>query len=294
MDYYDKIKEQLINNEIYEKVKDYSKERNRVITYFEVGKLLTEAGSIYGENIIGKYAEKLVNEVGKKYNIKTLYKFRAFYLKFENFSTMSRNLNWSHYSELLSIDDLCAIKYHIDLVQEQNLTVRELRKRIKNKEYERLDEYAKNKFITKEKTGIKDFIKNPILIKNASNMKIINERILKELILENIEDFMKELGSGYSYIDNEYKIKIGDKYNYIDLLLFNYNYNSFVVIELKVTELKKEHIGQVITYKNYVDQNLKKVNHDDTIGIIISKKDNKYIMSYCSDKRILSREYILF
>ena len=104
---------------------------------------------------------------------------------------------------------------------------------------------------------------------------------------------MKELGNNFSYIDNEYKIKLGNQYNYIDLLLFNYEFNCFVVVELKVTELKKEHIGQIQVYMNYIDTNLKRVNQDKTIGIIICKKDNKYVIEYSSDSRIIAREYEL-
>ena len=104
---------------------------------------------------------------------------------------------------------------------------------------------------------------------------------------------MQELGSGFSYIGKEYPIKIGNKYNYIDLLLFNYEYNCFVVIELKVTKLMKEHIGQIEVYMNYIDKNLKKSNQDRTIGIIICKENNEYIIEYCSDKRIISREFEL-
>ena len=104
---------------------------------------------------------------------------------------------------------------------------------------------------------------------------------------------MKELGQGFSFIDSEYKIKLGDRYNYIDLLLFNIEFNSYIVIELKVTELKKEYIGQIQTYMNYIDKNLKKVTQDKTIGIIICKKDNRFIMEYCSDTRIYRTTYEL-
>lgn len=138
-----------------------------------------------------------------------------------------------------------------------------------------------------------DFVKNPILIKNSLNYKDISERILQKIILEDITSFMKELGTGFSFISSEYKIKIDDIYNYIDLLLFNYEFNCFVVIELKVTELKKEHIGQIQVYMNFIDNNLKKINQDKTIGIIICKKDNKYVIEYCSDDRIMAREYEL-
>ena len=138
-----------------------------------------------------------------------------------------------------------------------------------------------------------DLIKNPIVIKNNNNREIISEKMLQKIILEDLDDFLKELGDSFCYIANEYKIKIGNTYNYIDLLLYNYEYNCFIVVELKVTELKKEHIGQIEIYMNYIDKNLRKVTQDKTIGIIICKKDNKFIMEYCSDSRILSKEYKL-
>ena len=138
-----------------------------------------------------------------------------------------------------------------------------------------------------------DFVKNPILIKKNFNYKEISEKVLKKLILENIESFMNELGNSFCFVGSEYKIKIGNRYNYIDLLLFNIEYNCYVVIELKVTELKKEHVGQIQVYMNYIDNNLKKLSQDSTIGIIICKKDNNYIIEYCSDDRIIAREYAL-
>ena len=138
-----------------------------------------------------------------------------------------------------------------------------------------------------------DFIKNPILIKNSYDYELISEKILKELILEDMDNFLTELGDGFCYIKNEYKIKLGDRYNYIDLLLFNYIYNCFVVVELKVSELKKEHIGQINLYMNYIDKNVKNIYQDKTIGIIICKKDNKFVMEYCSDDRIYRTTYVL-
>ena len=107
--------------------------------------------------------------------------------------------------------------------------------------------------------------------------------MLQKLILENIPSFLKELGTGFTFIENEYKIIVDNTYNYIDLLLFNYIYNCFVVIELKVTELKKEHIGQIHIYMNYIDNKLKHANMYNTLGIIIFRKNNKYILEYCSD-----------
>ena len=295
MNYYNEIKEKIINNEIYLKVKDYSKERNKVITYFEIGKLLKEGGGKYGDSIIEEYSNKLMVEVGKKYNKRTLFRMRQFYNTFSNekVSTLLTQLTWSHYLLLISLKSYDEIIYYISQANERKLTQRELQKIIKNKEYERLPEDTKKKQLDNKKTEIIDIVPNPILIKKNSNYEVISEKALQKIILENISSFLKELGNGFTFIDNEYKIKIGDTYNYIDLLLFNYEFNCFVVVELKVTGLKKEHIGQVQVYMNYIDQNLKKDTQDKTIGIIVCKQDNKYVIEYSSDKRVISREYEL-
>lgn len=295
MNFYQNIKEELIKNETYKRVKDYSKNKSDIKTYYNVGKLLSEAGKKYGEEVIKKYSKKLIIEVGKSYTIRTLFRIKQFYnlFKDEKVSTMSTLLTWSHYVELLPIEDINVISYYIKITEEQNLSVRELRERIKNNEYERLDDKTKIKLITKENTKISDFVKNPILIKNKYNKEQITEKMLQDLILEDLPSFLKELGKGFSFIENEYKIKMGNSYNYIDMLLFNYIYNCFVVIELKTTELKKKHIGQIETYMNYIDKNIRNINQEKTVGIIICKKDNKFIMEYCSDDRIISRNYIL-
>ena len=224
--YYNLIKTTLLKSEIYDRVKDYAKSRNRVNTYFEIGRLLSLAGKEYGKNIIKQYSEKLIIDVGKEYNIKTLYLIRKFYEVFSNekFSTLWRILTWSHYKELLSLKNIYEIKYYIDVCEKNNLTQRELHEKIKS---------------------------------------------------------------------NEYKIKLGDRYNYIDLLLFNIEYNCYVVVELKVTELKKEHIGQIELYMNYIDRNFKRFNQDNTIGIIICRENNKYVIKYCSNPRIIPREYLV-
>ena len=290
MNYYTEIKEELINNEITKKVKDFSKNRSDLNTYYEVGRLLNEAGKHYGEGIIKEYSKKLTKELGKGYTITRLKYYRRFYNVLSKGPTLSDELTFSHYCEVIWFDEN-KMNYYISLSISQRLSIRELRNRIKNNEYERLPIETRNKIVKKEDNKVTDLIKNPILISNKDNYEIISEKVLQKLILEDMSNFLKELGEGFCYISNEYKIKIGDRYNYIDLLLFNYIYNCFVVIELKVTELKKEHIGQIQTYMAYIDKNLKRIDQDKTIGIIITKRDNKYLIEYCSDKRIISREY---
>ena len=293
INYYDEIKNELVNNEITKKVKDYSKNRSDLTTYYNVGKLLSEAGKHYGEGIIKEYSKRLTNEFGTKFGITLLKRIRQFYIVIEKGATMSHQLSWSHYCELLPVNSIDKINYYIKITKEQNLSIRELRTKIKNNEYERLDESTKEKLKEKEELKVPDLVKNPIQIKNTSGNNEISEKVLQKLILEDIPSFLDELGNGFTFVRNEYKIKIGDRYNYIDLLLFNYEFNCFVVVELKVSELKKEHIGQIEFYMNYIDKNLKNINQNKTIGIIICKKENRYVIEYCSDDRILAREYEL-
>ena len=295
MNYYNEIKNELLNNEITKKVKNYSINRSDLTTYYNVGKLLKEAGKHYGEGIIKEYSKKLKDDIGKKYTKSSLYNMLNFYEFTKNikFQTLSGKLTWSHYCELLSINSIDKINYYIKISEEQNLSVRELRTKIKNQEYERLNKKAKEKLKQREELELPDLVKNPILIKNTSCYNEISEKVLQKLILEDISNFLEELGEGFTFIKNEYKIKIGDRYNYIDLLLFNYSFNCFVVIELKITELKKEHIGQIEFYMNYIDKNLKTINQNKTIWIIIVRKNNKFVMEYVSDKRIIAREYEL-
>ena len=294
MNYYNEIKTQIINNEVTKRIKDYSKNRSDLNTYYNVGKLLSEAGKHYGEGIIKEYSRRLTTEFGKGYGISNLKRMRQFYLIIEKGVAMPHQLSWSHMLSLLPIKDEKKLKYYIQISEKNNLSYRELRNKIKNNEYERLPEHTKNKLVLQEnKDNIKDFIKEPILIKNSNKYEIISEKVLQKLILEDIPSFLDELGNGFTFIRNEYKIKIGDNYNYIDLLLYNIKYKCYVIVELKVTELKKEHIGQVQTYMNYIDMNLKTIEENKTIGIIIVRKNNKYIMEYCSDRRILSKTYEL-
>ena len=245
MNYYNEIKAELINNEITKRVKDYSKNRSDLNTYYNVGKLFSEAGKHYDEGIIKEYSKRLTNEFGTKFGITLLKRIRQFYIVIEKGATMSHQLSWSHYCELLPVNSIDKINYYIKITKEQNLSIRELRAKIKNNEYERLDESTKEKLKEKEELKVPDLVKNPIQIKNTSGNNEISEKVLQKFILEDIESFLKELGNGFCFIGSEYKIKIGDRYNYIDLLLYNIKYKCYVVVELKVPELKKEHIGQI-------------------------------------------------
>ena len=293
MNYYNEIKNELINNEINRKVKNYSINKSDLDTYYNVGKILSEAGSHYGEGIINEYSKRLTNDLGKGYSKRNLWLMLRFYEFKEKMQTVSAQLSWSHYCELLSFENVDKINYYIELTKINNLSVRQLRDKIKSNEYERLPEDTRNKLINKVGSNVVDFVKNPILIRNSDKYNIFSEKVLQKLILEDIENFLDELGNGFTFIKSEYPIKIDGRYNYIDLLLYNIKYKCYVVVELKVTELKKEHTGQIMIYMNYINNNVKTIEENDTVGIIICKQDNEYVIKYCSDERIISREYEL-
>ena len=287
MNYYNEIKEQLINNEINRKVKNYSINKSDINTYYKVGKLLLEAGNQYGESIIKEYSLRLTEELGSGYSQRNLRNMRQFYKVSKKWQTLSAKLSWSHYCEILWFDEN-KFQYYVKVAELNNLSIRQLRERIKSKEYERLPESTKDKLINHDESTIVDYVKNPIIIKNSSKYDIFSEKVLQKLILEDIEKFLDELGNGFTFIKSEYPIKLDDRYNYIDLLLYNIKYKCYVV-----AELKKEHTGQIMTYMNYIDKNIKTIDENNTVGIIICKQDNEYVIKYCSDDRIIAREYEL-
>ncbi len=296
--YYEQIKELVIDTETTIKVKDYTKNRVMLENYYEIGRLIVEAQggetrAKYGEQIIKEYSKKLILEIDKKYDYKLLFKIRKFYLLMQKVATVSRQLSWSHWVEMLPINNLDEVEYYMHKTINENLSVRELRQRIRSKEYARLPNDIKEKLKSKQELTLKETIIDPIIIPNPNKSSIILEKELQKLIMENIYLFLKRLGSDYHFVGNEYPIRIGYRIYKIDLLLFNMEYNSYVVIELKIGEFKKEYISQIETYMNYIDKNIKRIEHTKTIGIILCQRNNKLLMEYCSKEDIIIREYVL-
>ena len=237
MNYYNEIKNELINNEINRKVKSYSINKSDLNTYYNVGKLLLDAGNQYGESIIKEYSLRLTEELGPGYSQRNLRNMRQFYKVSQKWQTVSAKLSWSHYCEILWFDDN-KFQYYIKITELNNLSIRQLRKRIKSNEYERLPIKTKKKLTLNDEIEVKDLVPNPILIRNQNNIEIISEKALHNLILEDIESFMHELGNSFSFIGSKYKIKMRDRNYHIDILLFNIKFNCYVVVELKVKEFK--------------------------------------------------------
>ena len=297
---YEKIKNELIKSIIEKKVDNYFTYKNELTHYYNVGQMIVEAQggekkAKYGDSLIQKFSRKLTSELGRGYSIQSLKKMRRFYLYFQKRPTMLvQSISWSHYEILLSLKNDDEINYYISQINKYLLSIRLLKQKIKNEEYQRLNNKTKYKLINNDDTKISDLIKNPIIINTYNNNKeYVSETILKSFILHDMDNFLDQLGYGFCYIKSEYKIKIGNTFNYIDILLFNYIFNSFVVVELKVVETQKDHLGQIMIYMNYIDKHIKNTNHNKTIGIIVCKKDNKYLIEYSSDDRIRITTYKL-
>ncbi len=297
---YLEIKNELVESVIDKKIDNYFANHKELTHYYNVGKMIVDAQggeewAKYGDGLIRKFSERLTKELNKGYSYRTLNLMRKYYMFQKVQPVVAQSISWSHYTILLSIGDNDEINYYIEQSILHHWSKRELQKHIKSKEYQRLDDKTKNKLINKEKLDIYDNIKNPIYINTYGDTikEKIEEKSLKEYILRDMDNFLIQLGYGFSYIANEYKIIIGSEYNSIDLLLFNYNYNCFVVVELKVIRSKKDHIGQIMVYMNYIDKHIKNINQDKTIGIIVCRKDNKYLIEYSSDPRIKITTYEL-
>ena len=295
--YYEEIEHLIKKNEIQKQVRRLEENNDLVKTYWEIGKILVEAqgGSSrakYGNELIKKWSLKLTELYGKGYDATNLKRFRQFYLIFEKGGALRHQLTWTHYRKLLPIKNENKRNYYINLCIKNNLSERELTKEIKSNSYERLiDKPDKIDIIVPEKYSITTDMKNPIIIE--VNKEVNTEKDLELSILANLDFFFKQLGEGFLYAGHQYKINDGINNYYIDILLFNIKLNCYVIVELKLRSLKKEDKAQMEFYMELVDKQIKEVHHNKTIGIIITKESNEFIVNFISNEDIIHLNYKL-
>lgn len=295
--YYWEIEHLIKKSEINKRVRDIEANNNLITTYWNVGKLIVKAQggasrAKYGNELIKKWSIRLTNLYGKGYNASNLRKFRQFYLAFEKCSPLGSKLNWSHYRELLIFKDENERNFYINLCIKNNLSKRELIKEIKSKAYERLiDKPRKIDIIIPNKPKITTDMKDPIII--PVDKEITSEHDLELSILANLEFFFKQLGDGFAYIGHQYKLSDGNKNYYIDILLFNVKLNCYIVVELKLRPLKKEDKAQMEYYIKLIDEQIKEVHHNKTIGIIINKESDAFIANFIRSEEIIPLTYKL-
>ena len=290
-EYLSNIKTEIINGNAKVVAKNYQINNVKLTMNYNIGKELAEAGKHYGEGIVKKYAKELTEEFGKGYTYSELNRMIKYYVMVQKLGPLAPILTWSHYLKLLVLNDINEIKYYINITKRDNLSKRALAERIKSDEYGRLSTEAKEKILNKEELSLIQSVPSPIVLVPNKSYEVYTEKILQEIIYENLDSFMKQLGGGYFYVGREYKLNIGDKKNYIDYLLYNYKMNCFCVIEIKAREYRKTDYGQIKTYMNYVNEHLKTITQNNTIGIIITKSVNNFEAHYVKDNQVTIVEF---
>ena len=302
MNYYKEVESLIKQNEINKDVRALQDNSETLHTYWNIGRLIVEAQggekrAKYGDGLIKEWGHKLSLKYGKGYDSSYLSKMRLFYLTFPILESVIPKLNWTQYMLLLPIKNENERNYYINQVILNNLSVRDLRKEIKNKAFDRLSYADKEniKLIDEENTTltIEDMIKDPIILKIDKNTNEVYEKAIHKYIISLLENKFLELGTGFALVGHEYKIVVGKNPYYIDLLFYNYLLNSFIVVEVKTRALKTQDIGQLEFYVGYVENNIKKSYHNKTIGILIVKKKNKFVIEYTTSNDIYVTTYML-
>ena len=299
MNYYDEIKNYVKKVEIGRAIREANANNELVDSYWNIGKLIVDAQggkekSKYGDKLLKEWSEKLTQEYGKGYDYSNMRRFRQFYLTFPIIAPLGQQLSWSVIRVLLPIVDTNKRNYYINLCIENRLSVRELKQEIKSNSYKRL-EHKPDKIdivVPTKVPSITNNFKNPILLKLKDN-EIKNESDLEKLIYSQLSYVFLQLGNGFTWVGNQYKISDGNKNYFIDMLLYNYIYNCFVVVEIKCRKLKKEDKGQVEFYMNLVDSFVKEASNNPTIGIIITKNQDKFIANFVRNEKIMPLTYEL-
>ncbi len=289
--YLENIRNEIINGNAKVVAKNYQINNVKLAMNYNIGKELAEAGKHYGEGIVKKYAKELTKEFGKGYTYSELNRMIKYYVMVQKLGPVAPILTWSHYLKLLALNDINEIKYYINITKRDNLSKRALAERIKSNEYGRLSTEAKQKLLNKESLTLVQSVPSPIVLVPNKSYEVYTEKILQEIIYENLDSFMKQLGGGYAYMGREYKLNIGDKKNYIDYLFYNVVDSRYCVVEIKAREYRKTDYGQIKTYMNYIDEHLKNITQNNTIGIIITKSVNNFEAHYVKDNQVTIVEF---
>ena len=299
MDNYKEIETLIKKVEIGKAIRERQVNYELVDAYWNIGKLIVDAQggkekSKYGDKLLKEWSKKLSKEYGKGYDYSNLRRFRQFYLTFSICGTVCHNLSWSVIRVLLPIKDANKRNYYYNMCNENNLSVRELKRQIDNNFYERL-EYKPDKvdiITSRSVPAITENFKNPILL-NLNGNKVENEKDLEKLIYSQLSYVFMQLGNDFTWVGNQYKISDGNKNYYIDMLLYNINYNCYVVVEIKCRSLRKEDKGQTEFYMTLVDKYKKRANNNPTIGIIITREQDKFVANFVKSEKLVPLTYEL-
>jgi predicted nuclease of restriction endonuclease-like (RecB) superfamily len=292
--------------ELVEKISDnYLKARQRAfkaindeltLSNWKTGKYIVEfeqKGNIkaeYGKKLLNRLSEDLTSRHGSGFSRSNIVYMRLFYIKYPKGVTPSHLLSWSHYYELLKIKDDIEREFYEQQTIIENWSIRELRRQKKTGLFQRIA-LSKNKkeILELAKKGYKpknenDLIKDPYVFEflGIPQNKILTETQLEKKLLDNLQHFLLELGTGFAFVRRQYKITLANKHNFVDLVFYNYILKCFVLIDLKVNEVEHKDIGQMITYLNYFNKEVINETDNETIGIILAAEKDDIFVEYAT------------
>ena len=306
-------------NPIFEEIKILVNDsRNRVYSavntemlnlYWNIGKIIMEIQqgderASYGDAVLEKLSIRLTNEFGKGYSARNLERMRKFYICFPISTTLSSKLSWSHYLELIKIEEENKRGFYLNEAINSRWSVRELQRQIASLLYERLA-------LSKDKESVlelaqkgqvlragKDLVKDPFVLEFLDikeNTRYL-ETDLEKNILEHLKEFLLELGKGFMFVGSQVRITLEEDHFYPDLVFYNRLLKCFVIIDLKIGEITHQDIGQMQMYVNYYDRDIKSDDEHKTVGILLSTKKNETVVKYTlpeDNDSIFASEYKL-
>lgn len=298
--YYNEIKKIIENVEVNTKVRQIQDNHEKLLAYWHIGELLVKAQgnkrAKYGDELIKKWSINLIKKYGNNYNYTNLTRFRLFYLYYPILDALRQELTWTHYRSILPLKNENERNYYINQVILNNLSSRELINEIKNKSFDRLSYADKEniEIIENKNYNLKlaDMLKDPIYIKCDKDMNNFNELVLHKYIINMLENKFLELGSGFALVGHEYKITVCNHTYKLDLLFFNIKLDCYVVVEVKTKSMKIKDVDQLCFYTNLVDQHLKE-NHHKTLGILIVKEKDQFVLKYATNKQLFVASFQL-
>jgi len=294
--------------------------KTMVITYFEIGRMIVEEEqngnerAEYGKALLKNLSKGLTTEFGRGFSVTNLQQMKRFFLIYQKQQTLSAilkkqqispnkfNLSWSHYLTLIRIDDENERKFYEIESNNNNWSVRELKRQYNTALYARLA-LSKNKEGVKKLTSIGQIIEKPIdLIKDSYILEFIglpentsySENDLEQKLIDKLEHFLLELGNGFTFVARQKRISFDDKHFRIDLVFYNRLLKCFVLIDLKIGELKHQDIGQIQMYVNYYDRKIKLPDENKTIGIILCQNKSEAVVEFTlpeDNKQIFASKY---
>ena len=290
---YDDIRAIIINtrNTIYKAVNTGLLEAN-----WKIGRRIVEeeqAGASraeYGQRVINDLAEKLSVEFGRGFDARELRRYRQFYLLFPKWDALRPELTWTHYRTLIRVENERARLYYMNEAALQNWSTRALDSQIERLTYERILS-SQNQLIVKEAEDAAsrqaqltpaDIIKDPYVLDFLGLPSGVNfyEKDLEKALIDNLQQFLLELGRGFSFVSRQYRFKTDNENYYVDLVFYNFILKCFVLIDLKVGKLTYQDIGQMDFYTRYFEENIRTETDNPTIGIVLCTERDNTIVKY--------------